>query len=218
LNEQKLPIPDVRPPNRPWQPIQQNETDIATITFYHCDPKSLVIPIRDISNRNDAKHDPNLETLTYGLFSHCFKKERKGIVEKGITTQFFSTTRANNTRVLTGYYHPTWYCRINNDDYAIAAESARFVSPGYALSDLLSFFEGYPIDQFFYWKYIREKKVIERLKLLINSAPDATTQYVAEIHRFEDLSLKQYGRMYSDRLEGFSWKYAGELMRKWGLI
>jgi hypothetical protein len=178
----------------------------------------LVLPVRDVTNKNDAKHDPNLETLTYGLFSHCFKAERKGIVEKGITTQFICTTRAKGIRVLAGYYHPAWYCEIGPGDYAIAAESARFVSPGYALRDLINFFEDYPIAQFFYWKYITEKKVIERLKLLIDCVPDATAQYVEEIHRLESLSMEQYGHMYFNRKEGFSWEYAGKLMRKWGLI
>lgn len=214
----KSAIPDVRPPNPPWQLIKKGSASMATISFYHGDAKSQVFPIRDISNRNDAKHDPNLETLTYGLFSHCFKKERKGIVEKGVAIQFFCTTRANNTRVLTGYYRPKWYCTIKDGDYAIAAESARFVSPGYALHDLVSFVEDYSMDQFFYWKYIRNQKVIQRLKLLIDCVPDATAEYITEIHKFEARSLEQYGFMYYNRLEGFSWKYAGELMSKWGLI
>ena len=219
MNERKSSIPNVRPPNPPWHPIQRGTTSLATITFYYGDAKSSVVPIRDISNRKDAKHDPNFETLTYGLFSICCKGERKSIVEKGITTQFFCTTRANSTRVLTGYYRPAWYCEMGTDDYAIAAESARFVSPGFALGDLVSFFEDYSIDRFFRgWKYIREGKVIERLYLLIHSAPDATAQYVSEIHRLEALSLEQSGHMYFDRLEGFSWKYAGQLMRNQGLI
>lgn len=218
MNEKKSSIPDVRPPNRPWQRIRRGQTNKATISFYHCDSKSPVIPVRDISNKNDAKHDPNLETLTYGLFSHCFKDERKGIVEKGITTQFFCTTRANSTRVLAGYYCPAWYCKIGDGDYGIAAESARFVSPGYALRDIVSYLEDYPINRFFYWKYIEDEKVIERLKLLIDCVPDATDQYIAEIHRLENFSLEKYGHMYYDRSAGFSWEYAGELMRKWGLI
>jgi len=218
LNKQKSSIPDVRPPNPPWQPLKQSQTNIATISFYQGDSRSPVIPIRDVSNRNDAKHDPNLETLTYGLFSHCFEKERKGIVEKGVTTQFFCTTRANSTRVLTGYYRPTWFCEINDGDFAIAAGTARFVSPGYVLGDIVSYLEGYPIDRRFYWKYIEDEKVIKRLKLLIDCVPDATAQYIEEIHRLENFSLEKYGHMYYDRSAGFSWEYAGELMRKWGLI
>jgi hypothetical protein len=119
---------------------------------------------------------------------------------------------------LAGYYCPAWYCKIGDGDYGIAAESARFVSPGYALRDIVSYLEDYPINRFFYWKYIEDEKVIERLKLLIDCVPDATDQYIAEIHRLENFSLEKYGHMYYDRSAGFSWEYAGELMRKWGLI
>ena len=218
LNEILQPIPNVRPPNAPWLPIQRGATNIATMTFYYGDAKSPVVPIRDITNRNDAKHDPNLETLTYGLFSVCCKDERKAIVEKGIATQFFCTSRLNGVRVLTGYYHPAWYCRMGEDDYAIAAESARFVSPGFELNKQVSFLEGYPIDRFFRtWKYIRDEKVIQRLTLLINSAPDATTTHISEIHQWEAYSLEHYGHMYFDKLEGFSWESALQLMRNRGL-
>ena len=219
MSEKSHPVPDVHPPNLPWLPIQKDAGNLATMTFYFGDAKCPVVPIRDITNRNDAKHDPNLETLTYGLFSICCKKERIAIVEKGITTQFFCTSRANGARVLTGYYRPAWYCKLGESDYAIAARSARFVSPGFALGNLVTFLEGYPIDRFFRtWKYIREEKVIERLLLLINTARDVTSQYISEIHRLEASSLEQYGHVYYDRLEGFSWEYAGKLMRKRGLV
>lgn len=212
-------VPDVRPPNPPWLPIQRNTTNQATLTFYYGDSKSLIVPIRDVSNRNDAKPDPNIETLTYGLFSVCCKGERKNIVEKGIGIQFFCTTRKNGIRVLTGYYHPAWYCKMGIDDYAIAAEYARFVSPGFPLNDLGSFLGGYHIDRFFRcWKYIREEEVARRLLLLINSAPNVTAIYISEIHRFEKEALEKYGRMYFDRLQGFSWEYAAGLMKKRGLL
>ncbi len=213
-----MPTPDVRPPNPPWVPINKGSPNIATISYYYGEAKSLVVPIRDITHRYDAKYDPNLETLTYGLFSHCCKNERKAIVEKGITTQFFCTKRANGIRVLTGYYHPAWYCKMGSDDYAIAAESARFVSPGFELSKLNEFLEGYPVGKFRTWRYIEGKKVVWRLLLLINSAPNDTKKYLSEIHKFEAYSLGQYGKMYYNRLQGFSWKYAGELLRKLGLV
>ena len=219
MNEVSSAITDVRPPNPPWLPIQKDDKSLATMTFYYGDAKSQVVPIRDVTNKNDAKPDPNIETLTYGLFSFCCKNERKAIVEKGITTQFFCTSRANAVRVLTGYYRPAWYCEMGANDYAIAAHSARFVSPGFVLNILTSFFEDYPIDKFFRtWKYIHDEKVIQRLLLLINSAPDATDTYISEIHRLEADSLEQFGRVYFDRLEGFSWEYAGKLMRTRGLV
>ena len=220
MNASEPPIPDVRPPNHPWQRIQQGSTNLATISYYYGDSNAPVIPIRDVSHKNDPKHDPNIETLTYGLFSHCCRDERKAIVEKGISTQFFCTRRANGVRVLTGYYLPAYYCELDMaGDYALAAESARFVSPGFALPDLVSYFEDYEIDRFFRrWKYIKDSKVIYRLLLLINSAPDATAEYISEINRLESFSLETYGHMYLDRNEGFSWEYAGEFMRNRGMV
>jgi hypothetical protein len=220
LNGAGLPIPDVRPPNHPWKPIENLNQNLATITFYYGDSKAPIIPIRDVSNKNDPKRDPNIETSTYGLFSICCQDQRKSIVEKGICTQFFCTTRENGIRVLTGYYHPAYYCEMDmKDDYAIAAGSARFVSPGFALNDLVDFFERFHINRFFRrWKYIQDPKVIRQLRLLINTAPDATADHISEIRRLESYSLKTHGNMYVDRVEGLSWDYAGKLMRKRGII
>jgi hypothetical protein len=219
-----LPIPDVRPPNSPWRRINRSRRNIATMTFYYGDEKSLRHPIRDVTHRMDAKHDPNVETGTYGLFSNCCKNERRAIVEEGISTQFFCTSRGNpkgneRIRVLTGYYCPEWYCELEPNDYAIAAESIRFVSPGFVLNDIVSYLEGYPIDTFFRtWKHLYDEAVIRRLLLLLNTAPNATAEHITEIHNLETYALEQYGRMYSNRLNVFSWEYAGELMRNRGLV
>jgi len=214
------PIPDVKPPNYPWQQITYGTDKIATMTYYYSDENSPLIPIRDVSHQMDAKRDPNIETKTYGLFSHCCKGERKAIVKKGICTQFFCTSRGKpRTRVLTGYYQPKWYCEIETGDFAIAAERVRFVSPGFVLSDIVPYLEGFPIDCFFRtWKYIKDETVIKRLILLLNTANDATNEYIAEVHKLENYALQQYNRMYQDKLQGFSWSDAGELMRKEGLI
>jgi hypothetical protein len=190
------------------------------MTYYYSDERAPLIPIRDVTHRMDAKHDPNIETRTYGLFSHCCRDERTAIVKEGIRTQFFCTSRSNpRTRVLTGYYKPKWYCEIDPGDFAIAAETIRFVSPGFVLSDIVSYLEGFPIDCFFRtWKHIDDEAVIRRLILLINTAKDATNDHIAEVHRLENIAFEEYGRMYSDRFQGFSWDYARELMDERGLI
>ena len=208
---------DVRPPNPPWQPIPQSTTEDAILTFYYCDSKSPV-PIRDVSNKKDPKPDPNVETFTYGLFSDCCGKARKKIVKQGISTQFFCTSRINGIRVLTGYYHPTWFCKLTGEDYAVAAKSGRFISPGYVLSDIVNFLDGYPINKFFRGSKGIPEEVAEKLLLLVNSAPDVTVRYVSEIRRLEKYSLEHYGKMYMDRLEIFSWDYAAEIMKKFSLV
>jgi hypothetical protein len=208
---------NVRPPNRPWQPIPQSTTNDAILTFYYSDSQSPV-PIRDVSSRSDPKPDPNVETLTYGLFSGCCKKARRKMVEQGIENQFFCTSRLDGIRVLTGYYRPAWYAKISDNDYAIAAKSGRFISPGYVLSHLINFLDGYPIDRFFRGSKAIPEEVAEKLLLLVNSAPDVTSRYVSEIKRLERYSLEKYGYMYSDLTEGFSWEYAADLMKKWSLV
>jgi hypothetical protein len=206
---------DIRPPNSPWIPIEKRNENLATISYYYGDPRSQVIPIRDVTSKRNAKRDPNIETKTYGLFSTCCKNERKAIVEKGIATQFFCTSRVNATRVLTGYYRPAWFCKFGPDDYVIAADKVRFVSPGFALNKLITFMDGFPIDRFFRtWKYLRDEKVIRQLLLLLNTARDSTADYLSEMKCQEEYALEKYGYIYNRRSEGLSWKFAAELMRE----
>lgn len=207
-------VRDVRPPNPPWQLLPKNPVNFATLTFYFSDSRSSIVPVRDISCRGDPKPDPNFETQTYGLFSGCCKDERRSIAEKGLRVQFFCTSRGDNIRVLTGYYLPAWYCLMEKGDYAIAAKSARFVSPGFVLSDLVEFLNGYRIDRFFrLWKYLPEG-VACRLLHLVNGVPDKTPQYISELKALENYSLKKYGILYHDRVKGFSWDEATEYLKE----
>jgi hypothetical protein len=103
---------------------------------------------------------------------------------------------------------------MGTGDYAIAAKSARFISPGFVLTDLVPFLNGYPIHRFVRrWKYIPER-VANHLLFLINSVPDATSQYISEVKALEDYSLKKNGLLYHDRTTGFSWEEAAKLLRK----
>jgi hypothetical protein len=87
------------------------------------------------------------------------------------------------------------------------------------LSDLVAYLQGYPINRFFRtWKYIRDPTVIQRLLLLLNTAQNMTSEHISEIHKLETYAVGKHGRMYYDRLNGFSWNSAGELMRRRGLI
>jgi hypothetical protein len=49
--------------------------------------------------------------------------------------------------------------------------------------------------------------------LLMDETPDATSLYVSEIRRLEQVSLKNYRHMYRNRLTGFSWEYAATPMK-----
>jgi hypothetical protein len=211
-------FPDVQPPNSPWQPLKLKQSTYATITFSFGDSMSKIAPIRDVSCKGDPKPDPNYETKTYGLFSGCCKDERKSIVEKGVNLQFFCTARESNFRVLTGYYRPLWYCKLGEDDYAIAAKQAHFISPGFALKDLVPYLNGFHIDKFFRrWKYLPED-IANRLVILINNFPNAINEYVSEVNRLESYALKKYGTLYHDRTTGFNWEEAAKLFKTYKLI
>jgi len=159
------------------------------------------VPIRDVSHPTDPKTDPNFETQTFGLFSTCNKKMRKSIVQNGISTIFFSTTRKNSIRVLTGYYEVGWYYEVEPGDYMIAARKSRFVNPGFRLDDLKKFLGGYPINTFFRaFRYIDNEPATE-LRKLLDVTPDASSLYLKEIIR---LSSPQ---------DKFSWNDVARVMR-----
>lgn len=78
---------DVRPPNPPWIPLEPGDGSISALSFYYSDPNSD-IPVREVTRADDNKADPNLETMTFGLFSTCERGMRAGIVRHGIEFLF----------------------------------------------------------------------------------------------------------------------------------
>jgi hypothetical protein len=164
-----------------------------------------------VSHKNDPKPDPNIETKTYGLFSYCCPAARKSIVKQGIGYQFFCTARRDAIRVLTGYYRTGWCFEVRDDDFMIAAEYCRFVSPGFPLPELMRYLEGCPMGTRD-WRYI-PKTAAARLLSLIDETPNATALYKSEIRRLERWSLQNYGHTYRNRTKGFGWEDAPRLMR-----
>lgn len=205
---------DIRPPNPPWIPIKPESGNKAAFSFYYSDPLSK-IPVREVSHKNDPKADPNLETLTFGLFSTCDRGMRATIVREGIELLFFCTNRKGG-RVLTGYYRIGWYYKLPHallDDYMLAAKEGRFVSPGFPLRDLTGYLHGIQLDKRFRtFRYI-DGETAGRLLQLLNDTPDATIQYISEIHRLEQLTLEKEGYVYQRKYTHFGLDVAQRPMR-----
>src|SRR6266568_2401005 len=94
------PVSRPIPPNPPWAPMSQEGDGGGCLSVYYSDDMSP-LAVRWITKPGDNKSDPNLETMTYGLFSTCSKAMRSGIVKRGAEYLFFATRRGG-TRVLSG--------------------------------------------------------------------------------------------------------------------
>jgi len=215
-----VPHRDVRPPNPPWIPLVPKVGSKAALSFYYSDRLSN-IPIRDVSHKNDPKADPNLETMTFGLFSNCDRAMRATIVKQGIELHFFCTNRGG-VRVLAGYYSVGWHYKAPStkrgsrgsllDDYMLTAKEMRFVAPGFPLRDLTGYLYGVNLDKSFRpFKYI-DAETANRLLLLLKDTPDATAEYISEIHRIEQLVQQRDGCIYRKKWNGFSWDVAPKAM------
>jgi len=210
---------ECRPPNPPWISLVVGEREEAALSFYYSDPNSTV-PVRDVTRAKDNKADPNIETMTYGLFSTCERGMRAGIVRKGIEHIFFCTKRAG-PRVLSGYYRVGWYFKgppIKGyrkggeppDDYALAASEVRFVNPGFPLGDLTGYLRGTRLDRRFRTYVYLNDETTRLLLELIRQTPDATQHYLDEIGRLEQRNIDKFSYRYRNwkRKEGFTWDAA----------
>jgi hypothetical protein len=216
----------VKPPNPPWIPLVLAVDAPAVLSFYYSDPQSH-IPVREVTRPDDNKADPNLETMSYGLFSTCERGMRAGVVKRGIELLFFCTGRASGVRVLTGFYRLGWHHRsptikgystgrLHLEHYALAAKEVKFVSPGFPLGHpvLRRYLKGHRLDRSFRTFMYIDRKTAQRLLLLLQQSPDSTTQYISEIRRLELLNLKQSGFRYPVRnmKRSFSWNIAPKYM------
>ena len=97
-----------RPPVEPWSPLRKQAGAGAYLSVYLSSPLAR-LPVRDITRLGDNKSDPNLETLSYGMFSTCEPRMRTSIVNRSIGEIFFLTNFRGEGRVLTGYYKLGWH-------------------------------------------------------------------------------------------------------------
>lgn len=204
---------DPRPPNIPWQPLLTADPPTGYASIYYSDDISPVA-VREVTRPRDNKSDPNLETLTYGLFSTCERAMRAGIVARGIRYIFFITRRRGLGRVVTGYYDLGWHTSFAQNgvrDHALAARRARFIHPPLQLSELPVPLRKSLGSAFRLCKRLGPEET-RALVDVLHSRPDATARYLSEIDRLERLNKSRTGYRCWRRLEPFTWGDAVPLL------
>ena len=197
------------PPAKPWTALPIGE-DAGYISIYYSDDLSR-LPIRFVTKPGDNKSDPNLETLTYGLFSTCGPGMRSSIVQRGHPNIFFAT-HWKGTRALAGMYHIGWYAPAassRKNDYYLAADIAHFIDEPIPLAK---------IDRLCRTRCSRRFRnslmltTVEcaRIRDVLLQRENEIEEYISEIHRLERLSLAHTGYRYPSwkRVDGFDWNKA----------
>ncbi len=206
----------VEPPNPPWQKLNPSSEAGGYLSFYYSDDLSR-LPVRWVTKPGDNKSDPNLETLTYGLFSTCARSMRSGIVTRRCSHLFFVTTRKDE-RVLTGYYHLRWYADGvfgGMRDFCLVADRARFIEKPMPLTEVDRRC-GTHLAGLFRGMRLLSPKECKKMARLIDTRPDATAAYLEEIDRLERFNLKHGGYRYIawKQTDKFSWNLARHYLQK----
>lgn len=195
------------PPNPPWRPVSA-ATGAGSYVSVYLSSSLGRLPVRDVLKLGDNKSDPNIETLTYGLFSTCEPTMRQSIAARGIREMFFVTTVDGLGRALVGMYDLHWFVKVGAKDFAFAAQTARFIDPipvaqitGTAGRELQKPLRNYKII---------EPEIADDVRGLVTSSVDRTDDYLFEVDRLERMSLSRTGFRYPswDRVEPFSWDAA----------
>jgi len=184
------------PPDPPWVPLATNE-DIGYLSVYLSDPLARY-PVRHITRIADNKSDPNIETMTYGLFSTCEDKMRKGVVRDGRAWLFFMTMLAGKGRSVTGMYEIGWHApgplAPGVDDVALVASSTRWIDPIPATE--VSGSLGEELRRAFRLYLRLGVEHTAALRELIASRPDRTADYLSEVSRLERFNQSVTGYTY----------------------
>ncbi len=204
------------PPHPPWQELNSLSEAGGYLSIYYSDDLSR-LPVRWVTKPGDNKSDPNLETLTYGLFSTCAPRMRSGVVARRGAYLFFVTSR-KGTRVLTGYYHLRWYTSgvfVGTRDFCLAADTARFIEEPIPLAEVDRCCQT-DVAGWFRGMRLLSARECRKIAMLIDARPDATAAYLEEIDRLERFTLRHGGYRYIARrqMEKFSWALAKDFLEK----
>lgn len=173
-------------------------------------------PVRHVTRPADNKSDPNIETATFGLFSTCEQQMRAKIVRESRPHLFFATKHGRKDRALAGYYRIAWFTESTggaaNGDYALSASQVKFIDP-VPFDELPEPGRGACIPPF---RNIRPLDVLPVTALLdfIESAPDRTQRYLAELRRMERFAAYHSGYSYPSwgRVDPFTWADAARYL------
>jgi len=204
------------PPNPPWKELGGKPDQAGGFALVYYSDNLSRLPVRFVTKPGDNKADPNLETLTFGLFSTCNRSLRSSAVTRGYPYLFF-ITRRGATRVLSGYYHVRWYTEgvfRGMKDFALAADEARFLDPPIEVNDvdrqcgtrLRKWFRSY--------RLLSPDECVTLLKF-VRRRPDATAAYLSEMDRLEHLNQHYGGSRYISwkQSDKFSWRFAGAYLK-----
>jgi len=202
---------NVTPPEAPWREVTRKVCAPGALSFYYNDELAR-FPIRAVTKPQDNKADPNLETLSYGIFSTCQKGLRSAFVKEGRQHLFFITT-LRGVRVLTGYYSVKWFAPVSAagpGDFALAADTAHFLSRPLSLAEIDAAC-GTRLNRKFRLNLLVEAEECQRILAYMHQQPDARDSYLQEIDRLERFNKSRGGFRYVGRQlnEPFSWNTAG---------
>lgn len=200
----------VVPPAPPWLELNSPPTAGGYLSIYYSDDLSR-LPVRWVTKPGDNKSDPNLETLTYGLFSTCSPGMRSGVVRRRCSYLFF-TTMWRGQRVVTGYYHVRWYAAGafgGRRDFCLAADSGRFVEKPIPLTEVDRKC-GMNVAGRFRGMRLLSGEECRKLARLLDAQPNAILKYLEEIDRLERFNLKhgKYRYIAWKQSDKFSWDLA----------
>lgn len=206
----------VVPPAPPWLELNSPPTAGGYLSIYYSDDLSR-LPVRWVTKPGDNKSDPNLETLTYGLFSTCSPGMRSGVVRRRSSYLFFATMRRGE-RVVTGYYHVRWFAAGvfgGIRDFCLAADSGRFVEKPIPLTEVDRKC-GTDVAGIFRGMRLLSGEQCTKLARLLDAQPNAIAEYLEEIDRLERFNLKhgKYRYIAWKQLDKFSWTLAGSLFER----
>jgi hypothetical protein len=198
--------PAAAPPLGQWKPLP--DSGAGYLSFYYSEPLARY-PIRHITRPADNKSDPNIETATYGLFSICERQMRGKIVREGRSHLSFVTAHRGPGRKLAGYYDLAWYAESSGGaaigDYALAASKIKFVDP-LPLNMLPGPLRRVCEPPFRNMRPV-DAAATALLHDLLESLPDRTERYLAELARIEQFARDRCGFAYPSwgRVDGFTW-------------